>query len=283
MDFLEIRRLVIIALFSDDVLLEQLVLKGGNALQIIHQVGTRASLDIDLSLQDDFEDLDDIRARIFKALKETFGAVGYVVFDEHFETTPPDSLPVKHPKWGGYQVEFKLIEAAKFEALQRELEGARRDALVIGARQKRSFRIQISKYEFCDGKEEAEVEAHTVYVYSRAMIASEKLRAICQQMVEYPLTRFKTARARDFYDIHALVTEGGVDLAAPENQELVRQIFSAKDVPIGLLREVRNYREFHRPDWPSVADSVSENLRDFDFYFDFVLAQIERLESLWMK
>ena len=35
MDFEEIRRQTIIALFSDDVLFDQIVLKGGNALGIL--------------------------------------------------------------------------------------------------------------------------------------------------------------------------------------------------------------------------------------------------------
>jgi len=283
MDFLEVRRLVIIAMFSDDLLSDKLVLKGGNALRIIHQVGSRTSLDIDFSIQDDFENLDDVRARIFRALKETFGAAGYVVFDERFETLPPDPLGGKNLRWGGYVVEFKLIDIGKYEALLQDLESARRDALVIGGGQKRSFRVQISKHEFCDGKEEFEVDAHTIYVYSRAMIAAEKLRAICQQMPEYSLTRHKAARARDFCDIYFLVTEGGVDLGSPANKELIKQIFSAMDVPLELLGNVSGYREFHRPDWPSVVDSVSEGLMEFDFYFDFVLAEIDRLKPLWME
>jgi len=48
MDPVEIRRMTIKALFSDDFLLEQLVLKGGNALNLVHRIGNRSSLDIDL-------------------------------------------------------------------------------------------------------------------------------------------------------------------------------------------------------------------------------------------
>ena len=35
MDFTEIRRIAITALFSDDMLLDRLVLKGGNALRLV--------------------------------------------------------------------------------------------------------------------------------------------------------------------------------------------------------------------------------------------------------
>ena len=38
------------------------------------------------------------------------------------------------------------------------------------------------------------------------MIAIEKLRATCQQMPEYGIRGAATQRARDFYDIHLIVT-----------------------------------------------------------------------------
>ena len=47
MTFEEIRRITIIALFSDDELIDQLVLKGGNALRLIHKISSRTSLDLD--------------------------------------------------------------------------------------------------------------------------------------------------------------------------------------------------------------------------------------------
>jgi hypothetical protein len=42
-------------------------------------------------------------------------------------------------------------------------------------------------------------------------------------------------------------------------------------------------REFHRPDWAAVVDSTAGPLHDFDFYFDFVVAQAKRLETLWVE
>ena len=48
LEFLEhIKRLTIIAMFSDGDLMERLVLKGGNLLDIVHRVSTRASIDAD--------------------------------------------------------------------------------------------------------------------------------------------------------------------------------------------------------------------------------------------
>jgi hypothetical protein len=45
--FADIRKLTITALFSDDVLFEQLVLKGGNAMSLIYHISPRVSLDLD--------------------------------------------------------------------------------------------------------------------------------------------------------------------------------------------------------------------------------------------
>ncbi len=113
------------------------------------------------------------------------------------------------------------------------------------------------------------------------MIAIEKLRAICQQMPGYVPNRTPSARARDFFDIHLIVTETGTNLASGENQELLRHIFAAKEVPIGFLQLIAKEREFHRPDWESVRSSINqEGLKDFDFYFDFVLEQVALLEAL---
>jgi predicted nucleotidyltransferase component of viral defense system len=49
MDLEEVRRLTIIALFSDDELYEQIVLKGGNALNLVYGLSSRTSLDLDFS------------------------------------------------------------------------------------------------------------------------------------------------------------------------------------------------------------------------------------------
>jgi predicted nucleotidyltransferase component of viral defense system len=50
----QIKKLAVISMFSDDVLMERLVLKGGNALDLVHRISTRASMDVDLSMPGDF-------------------------------------------------------------------------------------------------------------------------------------------------------------------------------------------------------------------------------------
>ena len=150
-DLIQIRRLVIIAMFSDDTLFNQLALKGGNALNLVYRLGSRSSVDVDLSLENDFANMDDSRERIFRGLRDRFAEVGLVVFDEKFERRPQNANSADD-KWGGYQVEFKLMDRAKHESMGANLERVRREALSIGPGDQRIFRIQISKYEFCQGK-----------------------------------------------------------------------------------------------------------------------------------
>lgn len=130
---------------------------------------------------------------------------------------------------------------------------------------------------------ERELDDYAIYVYTPAMLAAEKLRALCQQMPGYPRRVHPAPRARDFYDIHSIVTEAALDLSLPDNLDLVRNIFAAKEVSLELLPLIPKHREFHRPDWPSVESTVSGDLREFDFYVEFVAAQIDLLKPLWEK
>jgi hypothetical protein len=282
-DLDELRRITITAIFSDDLLSEILVLKGGNALALIYGVSTRTSLDLDFSMNSDFPNVAEARERIFKAIRNRFDAMGLVVFDEKLEPKPRLSGEDIKPWWGGYELKFKIIEREKYEALKARPDKLRIDALVIGMNQDRTFTADLSKFEYTEGKVEHELDYYTIYVYTPEMIVIEKLRAICQQMPEYTHKGHRTPRARDFHDIYSAVAKLGIDLASKQNLELARHIFDAKQVPLSLLPKIREHREFHRPDWPAVRDSVVGTIEGFDFHFDFVLDQVERLESLWME
>jgi len=267
-------------MFSDDDLMDKLVLKGGNALTFVYALGARASLDIDLSIDGDFDDFENTKRRAFQCLRNQFDTAGCLVFDESFERRPPNS---QDKDWGGYVIEFKLIEKDAFEDFRGDLDAVRRNAIVTGPLQRKTFRIELSKHEFCTGKTEAELDDYTIYVYTPEMIAIEKLRALCQQMAEYKTRIHKTARARDFYDIYILVTQAHVDLSSPENLELTRNIFAAKEVPLTLIPQIAESKEQHRPDWPSVEAAVTGPLRSFDDYFEFVAEQIQSLKPLWIE
>lgn len=283
MDLVEVRRIAITAMFADDFLLDRVVLKGGNALNLVYGVGTRTSLDLDFSIEADFPDPNEARDRIFKALKNRFDSAGYVVFDERFVPRPEVAKASQSPRWGGYSVEFKLIERELFEKLNPDVENLRRRSLVVGPAQVRTFTIDLSRYEYCQPKREVELDDFIIYVYTPEMIAIEKVRAICQQMPAYPLNPSPHPRARDFFDITLVIQECNVSLSDANVHGLTRSIFEAKEVPLSLIDEIHSKREFHRADWPKVEQAVAQPLLTFDEYFDFVVQETRKLQPLWVK
>jgi len=284
--FRRIRTTTIVAIFSDKLLTSKLVLKGGNLLDLVFGISPRSSLDIDFSMEDEFElgKTVLIGARIKRALDRAFAQLGYRVFDFAFYEKPKMIDVQRRKNWGGYSVEFKLIERTKLSVLRNEQSILRRNATVIGPSQRRTFNIDISKFEFCSTKEKRELEGTTIFVYTPMMAIFEKLRAICQQFPEYSKiqrTHPHTARARDFIDIFTISEAFRFRWTARENKEILQKIFYAKRVPIDFIKRIRNFREFHRQDFDAVKSTVNSgyNLRDFDYYFDYVLKRCEELES----
>jgi len=282
--FEEIKRLTLIGLFSDDDLMDTLVLKGGNALDIVYRIAPRASLDIDLSIENDFDltQIGQLRDRIEKALKRIFNEGGYEIFDITLEEKPEGICRDTLGFWGGYQLQFKLIPVGQFKAASGNLDALRRKAEIIGPRNRRKFHVDISRCEYCRGKTPVDIDGYTIYVYTPAMIAIEKLRAICQQTQEYCEFIGKShrqARARDFFDIHTTIEHFQLDLGTPANLELLSGIFSAKRVPLHLLGAMREHREFHRPDFTALVETLKPGVKvcGFDYYFDYVANQCDRL------
>lgn len=283
-----IRKTIIAAVASDEELMDRLVLKGGNALDIVYGLGERASLDIDFSISGDFgsrEELRETEIRLFDALRRRFDTIDLIVFDERLEERPRGGGGPGVTVWGGYNATFKLLPRARYYALggtpgatpAGQLLGAmQREAMVTGPGGLRSFIIEISKFEYCEGKILKRVDEFDCFVYSPAMLATEKLRAICQQLPEYTLRRHPTPRPRDFLDIHTIEQRLGLDLAAIENHELIRHMFLAKDVPLNLLSKIGtdDNRAFHEQEWSSVVTLVRQGpLQPFAFYFDHVIAK----------
>jgi hypothetical protein len=277
------KRLVVVAMFSDQDLTQRFVLKGGNAIDLALQVGTRASLDVDLSMELDFApaELEDIRRRMEKGLHEVFSREGYKVFDMTLEEKPHSVSPEVAEFWGGYSVTFKLIDIGQYQAGRDSLVSMRRKAFRFGTKGK--FEIDISKFEYCHAKQAAQIEGCRIFVYTPEMLICEKLRALCQQMPDYgPIvkrTRPGSARARDFVDIQVLIERFSIEMVHAGNLDLLRRVFAAKKVPLALLGNVAVYRDFHRADFQAVKDSVKPGvaLEEFDFYFDFVVALCSRL------
>lgn len=282
-DHKQIRTIAITAIFSDDVLYEKVAFKGGNALSLVHAIGVRTSLDLDFSIEGDFDDPKEIEQRTLKALTDRYEAAGYSVFDFKFRLRPTIPRAGQDPHWGGYMITFKLMEKVKYDSVKKNLAAAQRDALVVGPDEQRIFTIDLSKYEYTTGKVSMDVDDYTIFVYSPEMIVIEKLRAICQQMPEY-LQKLGKPRARDFFDIHSVLSNRDVDLGSAVNLDLAKNIFAAKQVPLGLIVKIPAQREFHRPDWDSVRASTPEAIEGFDFYFDFVIKRtMQSMHPLWKK
>lgn len=274
------------AMFSDDALLEQLVLKGGNAMALVHQVSVRASVDLDFSLKQDFgDDITDVAQRVSRALTETYRANGFEVFDFKMLEKPKAMSDDLRHFWGGYGVEFKLATVKVHAAHHHDLESLRRLAVNLG--QGTRFLIDISRFEYVDAKQPADFEGYLIYVYSPQMIVCEKLRAICQQLPEYgsvvKRARAGSARPRDFLDIFVLVERLGLDLTAPSTQDILVSMFDVKKVPLAFLGRIASSYEFHLAGFDAVKATVSPDfdLQPFEHYFKYTLALVERLEPLW--
>jgi|WetSurMetagenome_2_1015567.scaffolds.fasta_scaffold20078_4 predicted nucleotidyltransferase component of viral defense system len=289
----KIKRLAIISMFSDDELMERLVLKGGNAMNLIYDIpGNRASLDLDFSMNNEFseEELNFIDERIKYVLTTIFKTEGYIAFDISFVKRPThrEIDETRKDFWGGYRIEFKIITEKKFNELSGVLNKIRLNSITLTEEQNKIFSIDISKFEFTAYKVEKEFDSYTIYVYSPDMLAIEKLRAICQQMPEYceiVSSKSQSARARDFYDIFLIIETFMINICNQDNKNLIKIIFDAKRVPIEFIERIKNYRDFHRSDFQSVIDTVKPgtHLESFDYYFDYVLDKIKCLEVLWIK
>jgi len=208
------------------------------------------------------------------ALRRKLDGAGLILFDEKLTDRPRFVPPGGNPRHGGYHARFKVIER-EFDEVLRHDQGQRRKY------RHRTYEIDISKYEYCEGKERLPVgPSASIYVYTPLMIILEKLRALCQQMPEYPYRANPTPRPEDFYDIHMVLEQTRVPLDV--DLELLRHIFAAKEVDPRLLRLLPATREFHRQYWDKVLVSAP-GAGTFDDHFDYVVDESARLQPLWVE
>ena len=127
------------------------------------------SIDLDFSIEEEFpQDLAVIKLKVETALKNTFREEGYEIFDVRVIEKPKKVSLDMADFWGGYSIEFKIIKTEKFTQLSKDIHSMRREAAVIGAANKRTIMIDISKYEYCQPKQDKELEGHTIYIYISA-------------------------------------------------------------------------------------------------------------------
>lgn len=279
-----IRKNIIISLFTDDDFFDIFVLKGGNAL-MFHGINDRASKDIDVSMESDFDiDLEEVRKKLDKALNETFYRLNYHVIDVKLTEKPKDNSKISISKWGGYELIFKIVSNENYDIYANNLEKLRRVSECISEGiDIKNFSVDISKYEYCEPKMETEIDKFPIYIYTPKMILFEKLRAICQQHKEYNeimKTHRSRPRARDFFDIYSILQcnlQLKSEIIKKESLEELKCIFDAKSVPLNFLEIISEYRSFHFVDWSSVQEIVYGKIESYDFYFDRVLDISESL------
>lgn len=269
----KIRKIALIALFADDELMNQLVLKGGSAIDLVYGLSKRGSIDLDFSIESDFNksNLDQISIKMEKLLKREFRKNDYMIFDFEFETKPKNNFDLD---WGGYKIEFKLIETDKYDGSN--LDQTRRESMSLDDKYHKKFTIDISKHEYTCGKIEKEIEGYIIYVYTINLIIVEKIRAICQQNPEYKeIIKSATtrSRAKDFYDIYILLKDKNIGKFIDEIKDTIKSVFKQKKVPLEYLMQISNQKNIHKADFASLRDTlpVKEKLEEFDIYFEFIV------------
>lgn len=262
----------------DEKLMYGLVLKGGNALQLVYHITDRASMDIDFSIEGDFSKLDyqRINSTLEALLNDEFQKENLIVFDTRFKEKPKSNTV---PEWKGYNIEFKIIEKENWTA--DNLEKTRRSAIkIIG--QSTKFSIDISSFEHIASAKKYDLDGTVLRVYTPEMIVIEKLRALCQSIPEYqrivPTARVK-GRARDFYDIWNICNQYPMDLSSESNQKLITEIFAAKRVPLEFLELLPQNKDLQKENWKSVEDTLISEHKGFEFYFDYVLQLVNKIKN----
>lgn len=273
-DVESVRRLILAAIASDDELLESLVLKGGNALRLVYRLVQRTTLDLDFSMKDEFPDAETAGAKLFGAIRRKLESAGLILFDESLVDRPKILPSGGNPRHGGYQARFKVIET-DFDEQLHSTEKLRRKY------RHRTYEIDVSKYEYCEGKRREAIAPGTkIYVYTPLMIVVEKLRAICQQMPEYPYRANPSPRPADFYDIHMILSQTSIKLE--DGLEMLGHVFAAKEVDPRLLGLLSSTKGFHQTRWDKVLLGAPA-AGSFDEHFDFVVEKSRALQSFWIK
>lgn len=283
----KIRKLIIMGIFNDDVVLEHFALKGGNALAIGHNINERASMDIDISMKDDINSLKFSREELKKRLEQN---ISNYLATENLSLI--DFKLVDSPKksdkefWGGYRITFKVIKN-EIKNNVKDIDNLRKQSIPLGKNEKKEMKIDISKYEniddavlvYCD-------DDSLINVYSLKMIIIEKLRAICQQMPQYKekMNVKVSPRPRDFYDIYTILEKNETlkaDLLSSESRELITDIFKIKKVPVTLLEHIKleDTKKFHEQDFDTVRQTIyaSDNSKDFEFYYYYVCNLVKEI------
>lgn len=288
-DLRKIRTLTIIALFSDDDLVDTLVLKGGNALEIGYGIISRGSTDLDFSMRQEFSAIglvtsEQIVEKLSKLLIKTFDEYRFpcIIHDVRLKEKPKTLDPLRANFWGGYELTFKLISPENWDRYQGNQGALMSKSLAVEGAGK-SISIDFGKYEYVGDITTTELMHYSIPIYTPTLIVLEKLRAICQQMESYNKSigkeNFGKPRPRDFYDIYSVMTAPDlfVDLQDVETVYHLKECFKAKKVPLELIAQIHTTRSFHKQEEGKLRDSILDqsSYQGFDYYFDYVVKLIQ--------
>ena len=108
-EFLKIKKLALISLVSNDILMDKLVLKGGTCLELAYKIHCRSSKDIDFSIDNEFSDteIEQIMNDLPEIFNNNFSKFGYYAFDFRIKNKPVH-MPLDI-KMTGYNLSFKLV------------------------------------------------------------------------------------------------------------------------------------------------------------------------------
>lgn len=286
----EFRKLVILAIFSDDELSKLFSLKGGSALDLIHKITYRSSMDVDVAMQDDIasEDMIVIEKKLETALQNTFNEYDppYSIFQFKFEKRPFKENVKAKKFWGGYRVEFKIRKGIHpIHDLPNPQKAAREAEIINPISQSKKFIIDISKYEFTEPSEFKDLEGYSIKVYTLEMIVYEKLRAICQKLPEYEYAQEPIkARPKDFYDIYMIMKNQPHIKFEFLKLDILKEFFNKKAVPLNLLFKIQQYKKSVFDEGIEQLEKTLHNTELIDFesekIFEFIIDGINRIPNI---
>lgn len=282
------RDLAIKGIFSDDDLFEILTLKGGNAMALL-DITDRASQDLDFSIKQGIRLTQDEDAPKFKkALERTFEEEGYRIIDFKFDVKPKKTKRELPPFWGGYSINFKVMDEETYEKTY-DVSDQKRSSMALQLEGgKKKIEIDISLEEYTEDRIQMKLDEYQIHIYSPLMIVYEKMRALCQQLPDYEYASFEKTRARDLYDIYIAIQKSQSlelreQILSSSNVYILSEMFKAKNVSLELLLKIESYREqleddFNQRVTPQIADR--KNAPDFDFLFEFNIELIKEVYAL---
>lgn len=281
----KIRATILKAIFKDDSLSDIVILKGGNALALL-EISDRTSIDIDFAINRTKDIAEEEEGKRFEnAIKNEFNSLGFVIHDYKFTAKPRKRKETTPPFWGGYKIEFKIIKKSIVSEIVKKYDSERstnkiraKSELIDPSNQKKIIEIDLSFNEYTENSQTVDFEGVKVFVYSPLMIIYEKMRALCQQMEQYPYKSVGSARARDLHDIYMIITNEKDDnmnrdfVINQENLKILTQIFSAKKVDLTLLTMLDQEKDKLEKDYnDTVVVTINpKDIVNFDFLFEYI-------------